>query len=211
MDLSELRRNYTYKGLSELDLSPDPLVQFGLWFRQAMDAGVCEPNAMTLATANPDGEPAARTVLLKGYDSGGFRFYTNYESAKGRELAVNPRAALLFYWCELERQIRISGQVEKATQEESDAYFHTRPEGSRLAAWSSAQSQVAPDREMLERNYHEAAKRFATTPMTRPPHWGGYRVRPEMFEFWQGRPSRLHDRLRYRLQEGVWRIDRLSP
>lgn len=211
MNLFELRRNYANVGLNECDVAPDPFAQFDLWFTQAMEAGVCEPNAMTLATVNASAEPQARTVLLKGYDSRGFVFYSNYGSAKGRELAGNPRVALLFYWCDLERQIRIHGSVGKTSPEESDAYFNARPEASKISALCSAQSEVVPNREVLERAYHDVAQRFARAPVPRPPHWGGYRVLPASFEFWQGRPSRLHDRIRYRQEEGIWRIDRLSP
>lgn len=211
MDLAELRRSYTYAGLNESDLSPDPFIQFGHWFAQATAAELCEPNAMTLATVSPGGEPSARTVLLKGYDQRGFVFFTNYDSAKARDLTANPRAALLFYWDPLERQIRINGTVERTSEKESDAYFQLRPETSQLGAWASAQSEVIPGRDILERKYHEAAERFKGRTIPRPSYWGGFRVRPSSFEFWQGRPSRLHDRLRYRLEDGVWRIERLSP
>ncbi len=199
-------------GLSEADLAPDPFAQFQAWFDTALAAGLPEPNAMTLATATPDGRPSARMVLIKGVDSRGFVFYTNYESRKGRELEANPWAALVFYWPELERQIRIEGRVERVAAEESDAYFASRPLGSRLGAWASPQSQVIPGRDVLEARLRDLEARFASGDVPRPPHWGGYRVVPEAVEFWQGRPSRLHDRLRYTRQaDGRWAIERLAP
>ena len=199
-------------GLSEADLAPDPFAQFQAWFDTALAAGLPEPNAMTLDTATPDGRPSARMVLIKGVDPRGFVFYTNYESRKGRELEANPWAALVFYWPELERQIRIEGRVERVAAEESDAYFASRPLGSRLGAWASPQSQVIPGRDVLEARLRDLEARFASGDVPRPPHWGGYRVVPEAVEFWQGRPSRLHDRLRYTRQaDGRWAIERLAP
>jgi pyridoxamine 5'-phosphate oxidase len=198
-------------GLSEQDLSPSPFQQFSLWFEQALSAGICEPNAMTLATSTPDGVPSARIVLLKGFDERGFVFYTNYRSAKGIEMEANPHAALVFYWCELERQVRVAGSVERVSAEESDTYFHSRPAGSRLGAWASAQSSVVPSREFLEAEFQAFEQRFGQADIPRPEHWGGYRVVPHSVEFWQGRPSRLHDRLRYQLKEERWQVERLSP
>jgi pyridoxamine 5'-phosphate oxidase len=210
--VADLRQEYMFNGLSEADVDPDPLRQFQLWFDQAVAAGLPEPNAMTLATATPQGRPSARMVLLKGFDAGGFAFYTNYESRKGHELAANPWAALVFFWVDLARQIRVEGQVAQLPSELSDAYYQSRPLGSRLGAWASAQSQVIADRGVLDRRLEALQTEYAEQPVPRPPHWGGYRVSPVSIEFWQGRPNRLHDRLRYwRTETGDWLIERLSP
>lgn len=212
MSVAELRKEYMLNGLHEADLDRDPIEQFRVWFDQALSAGLPEPNAMALATATPDGRPSARMVLIKGADARGFVFYTNYQSRKGHELASNPYAALVFYWAELERQIRIEGHVEPVSAVESDTYYHSRPLGSQIGAWASAQSQVIPNREVLEQRVNELTAQYADGQVPRPPHWGGYRVVPQAIEFWQGRPSRLHDRLRYtRQDDGTWLIERLSP
>jgi pyridoxamine 5'-phosphate oxidase len=212
VSLAHLRKDYRLDELHEADVDPDPLRQFARWFDEARQASPREPNAMTVATASADGEPSARTVLLKAFDERGFVFYTHYESAKGRDLTANPRAALLFYWPEVERQVRISGWVERVSQEESARYFRGRPRGSQMAAAVSHQSTVLPSRDAL----HEAYARFEADhegqEIQPPEHWGGYRVVAAVFEFWQGRPSRLHDRIRYALQPGgSWLIERLSP
>jgi pyridoxamine 5'-phosphate oxidase len=210
VSIADLRREYTYDGLQEADAAADPLAQFQRWLDDAVAAGLPLPNAMTLATLTPEGAPDARVVLLKGIDRGGFVFYTNYLSRKGRELAANPAACLVFLWTELERQVRIEGRAEKVSAAESDEYFATRPLGSRLSAWASAQSETIRDRETLERALEDMEKRYGEDP-PRPPHWGGYRVIPETLEFWQGRENRLHDRLLYRRHQGAWKIERLSP
>jgi pyridoxamine 5'-phosphate oxidase len=212
VEIANIRKEYVWGGLSESDMDADPIRQFEAWFRQALAANLPEPNAMTLATATPDGQPSARIVLLKAFDASGFTFYTNYEGRKGRELTANPRAALLFFWPELQRQVRIAGTVERVSDAESDDYFRSRPLGSRLGAWASAQSEVIPSRDVLEDRVREVAQRFPDGEVPRPPFWGGFRVRPLTIEFWQGRPDRLHDRLRYqRVQPDGWRIERLSP
>ena len=211
-DLATLRRNYALQSLHETDVLPDPFAQFARWFEEAAKSQLPEPNAMTLTTASPDGRPSARTVLLKGFDIQGFVFYTNYESRKGRDLAVNPQAALLFTWLELERQIRIEGTVEKISAEESLAYFQSRPLGSQIGAWASPQSQVISDRGILENRSAQLQAEYAgADALPLPPFWGGYRLRPDCLEFWQGRESRLHDRICYNLENGQWNIQRLAP
>ena len=207
-----MRREYTRAGLSEDGLAPDPVEQFGRWFEEVLVADLYEPNAMTLATATRDGRPSARTVLLKGFDERGFVFYTSYAGRKARELAENPRAALLFYWGELERQVRVEGIVERLPDEESDAYFASRPRGNRLGAWASEQSRPIESREALDLRVRELEERYAgREEIPRPPFWGGYRVVHEAVEFWQGRESRLHDRLLYMRDGGGWKVVRLQP
>ena len=211
-DIAALRQNYTREVLSKSEASPDPIEQFGRWFEEAQNSEVPEPNAMTLATASSHGQPSARTVLLKEFDQRGFVFFTNYESRKAEELAENPKAALLFCWLELERQVRIEGLVERVNPEESRAYFQSRPKGSQIGAWASPQSKVIASRELLEVKIQELTNIYqddAVLPL--PPHWGGYRIRPERIEFWQGRESRLHDRILYSRSEGGWRLERLAP
>lgn len=211
MNLANLRREYMRAGLDEKDAAAEPFAQFTDWFDQALDSGLHLPNALTLATADAQGIPSARAVLLKGYGPEGFVFYTNYESRKGRDLDVNPHACLLFSWEELERQIRIEGSVKKVSAAESDAYFASRPLGSRLGAWASPQSETVADRSALEARFAEAQRRFGDV-VPRPPHWGGYRLVPVAIEFWQGRENRLHDRLLYsREDSGRWSIKRLAP
>jgi pyridoxamine 5'-phosphate oxidase len=215
--IANLRRNYTHRELTEDAIAADPLLQFQQWFDEALAADLPEPNAMTLATATPDGIPSARMVLLKGLDQRGFIFFTNYQSRKGCELTENPHAALVFWWAEMERQVRIEGRVEAIAPQESDDYFNSRPIGSQLGALASPQSQVIPNRDILEQKLQQLTQGHAEQPISRPPHWGGYRVVPEAIEFWQGRPNRLHDRLRYcrvdagQLENGPWKIERLAP
>jgi pyridoxamine 5'-phosphate oxidase len=210
--IADLRKDYTLQGLSVSDVNPNPFIQFKQWFDQALTAQLPEPNAMTVATVTPDGKPRARMVLLKGFDERGFVFYTNYNSQKGQELAQNPQASLVFWWAELERQVRICGRTEKASESESDEYFYSRPLNSRLGAWASNQSEVIESREVLEQRMQELQIKYQNQDVKRPPHWGGLRVIPTEIEFWQGRSNRLHDRLLYtRLDDGSWKIVRLSP
>lgn len=214
MSLSDLRREYVHRTLDEADADADPIVQFGRWMDEAVQADPADANAMTLATVAEDGTPAARTVLLKGFDADGFVFFTNHDSAKGRDLDARPRAALLFFWARLERQVRITGGVSRVSREASAAYFHSRPRESQLGAWASPQSRVIPGREVLDAAYRRVETEYAdpAVPVPLPPHWGGYRVSPERIEFWQGRANRLHDRLLYtRDRDGRWSRDRLAP
>lgn len=212
LSLSDWRREYMKAGLSEAELDPNPLLQFQKWFQQAVDAGMLEPNASVLATADKEGRPSARTMLLKAVDERGFTFFTNYESRKGRELSENPRAALVFPWIELERQVIITGPITRISREESEAYFKVRPRGSRLGAWASKQSSVITGRAELEERIARLERQFPNEEIPLPPNWGGFLLAPDQIEFWQGRPSRLHDRLQYTKQaNGTWRIERLSP
>jgi pyridoxamine 5'-phosphate oxidase len=211
MSIADIRTDYRRASLTEADVADDPIVQFRRWFDEAVAAQVLEPNAMCLATATPDAYPSARTVLLKEVDARGFVFYTDYRSRKGRELADNPCASLCFFWAELERQVRINGAVQRVSRAESDVYFQSRPRGSRIGAWTSAQSSALAAREVLEQQLAENEARFGDGPVPLPDHWGGYRVVPEEIEFWQGRPSRLHDRMHFRREAGAWVKQRLSP
>ncbi len=213
IDIEHLREDYRLASLDVKDVDENPIAQFGKWLKEALDAQVPEPNAMTLATCTPEGKPAARIVLLKGYDEAGFVFFTNYESRKGKELLHNPNAALVFSWLELQRQVRIEGKVQKVTPEQSTAYFQSRPKGSQIGAWASPQSRVIGEREMLEEKVQKLGEKYANEDeLPRPEHWGGYVVQPRLIEFWQGRPSRLHDRIQYTLQSsGEWLIERLAP
>ena len=212
MNLANLRDEYTSVGIDRDDLASDPFIQFSQWFQTILTTGIAEPNAMTVATATPDGHPSARVVLLKGFDERGFVFYTNYEGRKASELNINPWASAVFFWVELHRQVRIEGEVEQVSAEESDAYFASRPRGSQIGAWASHQSSILPDRHELEARVAALEAQWHNQPIPRPPFWGGYRIVPSTVEFWQGRASRLHDRLRYRrTADGIWVIERLSP
>lgn len=210
-DVADLREDYRRGALERADLQADPVAQFRAWIEAAIAAALPEPNAVTVATVDELGRPDARVVLLKGYDERGFVFYTNYESAKGRQLALNTHAAMVFNWLAHERQVRIRGTVAKVGAEETEAYFHSRPKGSQIGAWASPQSTVIYGREPLEEKRAALASAFAKTEVPVPPHWGGFRVAAEEVEFWQGRPSRLHDRFRYRRNGRSWEIDRLAP
>lgn len=211
LDVSALRREYAREELTKRSVQSDPMAQFSSWFDEAIAAELLEPTAMTLATANADGQPSMRVVLLKGITENGFVFYTNYLSHKGRDLAENPKASLLFFWPELERQIRIEGITERLPQEESDVYFASRPFESQVGAWASLQSSVLRSRDEMEEHFEALRATYEGKPVPRPEHWGGYVLTPKVVEFWQGRPSRLHDRIRYRLDNGAWIIERLSP
>jgi pyridoxamine 5'-phosphate oxidase len=212
MTLADQRKEYSLAGLSEKDLARDPFRQFDKWFQEAEAAKLNEPNAGILATAGKDGRPSTRIVLLKGIDGRGFVFFTNYDSRKGRELETNPRASYLFPWIALERQVIIEGAVARVAREESEAYFHSRPRASQLAAWASPQSSIISGREALEAAMKSVEKKYAGAEAPLPPHWGGFRIVPETVEFWQGRRSRLHDRLRYRREaSGSWLVERLAP
>jgi pyridoxamine 5'-phosphate oxidase len=212
LDIAGLRHEYIGEGLRRADLDPNPIKQFDSWFAAAIKAGIRDANAMALATATADGKPSVRVVLLKTFDEAGFVFFTNYVSSKGRNLEENPRAALVLYWMEVERQVRIEGTTEKVSHEESEAYFRTRPFGAQIGAWASPQSEVIDGRRVLDARLAEMTQRFAGGEIPLPPHWGGYRLKAQTIEFWQGRTNRLHDRFRYTRQSNdSWLIDRLAP
>ena len=211
MSIADIRKDYQLKSLSELEVSKDPFVQFSLWWDEAVQSEILEVNAMALSTITDEGKPSSRIVLLKGYDALGFVFFTNYNSNKGQQLNQNGYASLLFFWKELERQVRIDGVCTKVATEESDAYFYSRPVGSRLGAWASPQSEKIEDREVLNQQLAAVTDKFGLENVPRPPHWGGYRVMPTRIEFWQGRSNRLHDRILYEQLENGWQISRLSP
>lgn len=211
-NIADIRREYSHQKLSEADADANAIKQFEKWWEEAVHSKIDEVNAMTLATASPDGLPSARVVLLKGFNEKGFIFFTNYESYKGQQLAENPKACLVFFWKELERQVRITGLVVKLSSKESDEYFMTRPEASRIGAWTSPQSRVIEDRKWIDEKFNKLVNEMEGTDIQRPPYWGGYLVKPVVIEFWQGRPGRLHDRLQYSLQDdGRWKIERLAP
>jgi pyridoxamine 5'-phosphate oxidase len=209
--LSQIRRDYNLKQLSKSSVSQNPINQFGLWMDEAIASNCNEPNAMTLATSTFEGKPSARVVLLKDFNNNGFVFFTNYESKKSKQLLQNPYAALVLFWPELQRQVRIEGQVKKTADAESDSYFRTRPEKSKIGAWASPQSQVIPNRKYLENLKSDFQEEFSGKTISRPPNWGGYILQPNLIEFWQGRPNRLHDRIQYTLVNEQWAIERLAP
>lgn len=210
--IADIRRDYSHKSLSETDVDANAINQFGKWWHEAVNSKIDEVNAMTLATASIDGLPSARIVLLKEFNDQGFIFFTNYESYKAQQLAENPKACLVFFWKELERQVRITGLIQKISGQQSDAYFHSRPESSRIGAWASPQSRVIENRHWLDEKFNELVNKMEGAEIKRPPYWGGYIVKPVVIEFWQGRPSRLHDRIQYTLDEtGNWKIERLAP
>ncbi|MBC6491744.1 pyridoxamine 5'-phosphate oxidase [Flavihumibacter stibioxidans] len=209
--IASIRKDYMRHSLNESDVAASPIRQFDTWWAEAVKSEIDEINAMTLATATNDGLPDARIVLLKGYDEHGFVFFTNYHSNKGQQMEENPRACLVFFWKELERQVRITGVIEKVSEAESNEYFHSRPHSSRIGAWASPQSQVIESRSILEHKEKELSQTFEGKEIPRPLHWGGYRLKPFSMEFWQGRPSRLHDRIHYTLEENGWKIERLAP
>jgi len=211
-NIADIRRDYSHKSLSENDVDPNAIKQFGKWWQEAVNSKIDEVNAMTLATASIDALPSARIILLKEFNEKGFVFFSNYESYKAQQLAENPKACLVFFWKELERQVRITGLIEKISGKQSDDYFQSRPESSRIGAWASPQSRVIEDRDWLDEKFNELVNKMEGTAIPRPPHWGGYIVKPVVIEFWQGRPSRLHDRIQYTLEEnGGWKIERLAP
>lgn len=211
-DIAALRKDYTLHSLTETDVDPSPFAQFTRWWNQALESAIEEVNAMALSTLNQEGFPESRIVLLKGYSEKGFVFFTNYESNKGTQLQHHANCSLLFFWKELERQVRINGKAEKITAQESDEYFNSRPEGSKIGAWASPQSTVVESQQWLHENFEKIKSSYANRVIPRPPHWGGFVVRPTSIEFWQGRPSRMHDRIRYTTaQENKWRIERLAP
>ena len=211
MSIADIRKEYSLKTLNEADVFADPMQQFEKWWQEAIESKIEEVNAMTLATSTAEGKPSARIVLLKGIDRNGFIFFTNYHSHKGNQIEENPFVSLVFFWKELERQVRVEGSISKVTAEESDAYFSSRPEGSRIGAWASPQSRIIASREVMEENVTELEKSFANKEIDRPPHWGGYIVMPNLLEFWQGRNSRLHDRIQYTYKDEAWKIERLAP
>jgi pyridoxamine 5'-phosphate oxidase len=212
LSIADIRKDYKLRSLNESDVTAEPVAQFTNWWDEAISSEIDEVNAMTLATVTADGRPSARIVLLKGFDEKGFVFFTNYQSRKGKELGDNPHAVLVFFWKELERQVRIEGSIEMISEKDSDEYYQSRPIGSRIGAWASPQSEVIANREVIENNFSALEKKFDTGAIPRPGHWGGYILRPSMIEFWQGRSSRLHDRIQYNLQaDNNWTIQRLAP
>jgi pyridoxamine 5'-phosphate oxidase len=211
MKIADIRRDYQLKTLSEKEVMAEPIGQFSVWWDEAVESHIDEVNAMTLATANKEGRPSARIVLLKGFDEKGFVFFTNYQSAKARAIMENPRVTLLFFWKELERQVKIEGTISRISDAENDEYFNSRPEQSKIGAWASPQSQPIENREWLEKNWKKYAEQFNGKSVPRPVHWGGYLVVPDLMEFWQGRPGRLHDRIVYTKENGKWKIGRLAP